>query len=211
MSGVPVVYVVDDDPSVSRALGRLFRVAGLRMETFATAQTFLDHRNLESPSCMVLDVQLPDLNGLVLQRALKDRDWHVPVVFITGHGTVPMAVEAMRAGAVHFLTKPFENRELLAAVRQGLERQGQELAQEEEGRRIKGLLDSLTSREREVFLLVAAGVANKNIAASLGVCLQTVKLHRGHVMQKLHLDSVADLVHLAEKARSLLPGLEAAN
>jgi FixJ family two-component response regulator len=209
MNGVPVVYVVDDDPSVSRALERLFRVAGLRMEAFATAQGFLDHRTFESPSCMVLDVQLPDLNGLDLQRDLKDRGWHVPIVFITGHGNVPLAVKAMQAGAVHFLTKPFENRELLAAIRQALAREGLELARQEESRRIKQLLDSLTLREREVFLLVAAGMANKNIAARLGVCLQTVKLHRGHVMQKLQLDSVADLVHLAEKAHSLLPGLEA--
>lgn len=209
MSQAPVVYVVDDDPSVVRALERLFRVAGLRLETFATAQEFLDQANLESPSCLVLDVQLPDLNGLDLQRELKDRGWALPIVFITGHGNVPMAVQAMRAGAVHFLPKPFDNRELLAAVRQALEREGQELARQEEGRRIKRLVDSLTLRERQVFLLVAAGMANKNIATRLGVCLQTVKLHRGHVMEKLLLDSVADLVQLAENARAFLPDLAA--
>ncbi len=209
MSQGPVVYVVDDDPSVARALNRLFRVAGFRLVSFATAQTFLDQQNLESPSCLVLDVQLPDLNGLDLQKELKDRGWTLPIVFITGHGNVPMAVEAMRAGAVHFLPKPFDNRELLAAVLQALEREVQELARQQESNRIKLLVDSLTPRERQVFLLVAAGMANKNIATRLGVCLQTVKLHRGHVMEKLQLDSVADLVQLAERARAVLPDLAA--
>src|SRR5262245_45938031 len=192
MSHAPVVYVVDDDPSVSRALERLFRVAGLRLQSFATAKEFLNHRNLESPSCLVLDVQLPDLNGLDLQKELKDRGWALPIVFITGHGNVPMAVEAMRAGAVHFLPKPCDNRELLAAIRQALDRDGEQLARQEETTRIKRLVESLTPREREVFLLVAAGMANKNIASRLGICLQTAKLHRGRVMQKLQLDSVAD-------------------
>ena len=211
MSHAPVVYVVDDDPSVSRALARLFRVAGLRMLPFATAQEFLNHRNFESPSCLVLDVQLPDLNGLDLQKELKDRGWALPIVFITGHGNVPMAVEAMRAGAVHFLPKPCDNRELLAAIRQVLERDSQQLARQKETRWIKQLVDSLTPREREVFLLATAGMANKNIATRLGICLQTVKLHRGQVMQKLQLDSVADLVHFAEKASAVLPGLGASS
>ncbi len=209
MSRGPVIYVVDDDPSVARALERLFRVTGLRLASFATARAFLDQRSLESPSCLVLDVQLPGLNGLDLQREMKDRGWTLPIVFITGHGNVPMAVQAMRAGAVHFLSKPFDNRELLAAVRQALEREGEQLARQEDGERIKRLVDSLTPRERQVFLLVAAGMANKNIATRLGVCLQTVKLHRGRVMEKLRLDSVAELVQLAEKARAVLPDLAA--
>jgi FixJ family two-component response regulator len=209
MSPGQVVYVVDDDPSVARALERLFRVAGFRLASFATARTFLDQQSLESLSCLVLDVQLPDLNGLDLQRELQDRGWTLPIVFITGHGNVPMAVQAMRAGAVHFLPKPFDNRELLAAVRQALEREGQELVRRQECKRIKLLVESLTPRERQVFLLVAAGLANKNIATRLGVSLQTVKLHRGHVMEKLRLDSVADLVQLAEKARAVLPDLAA--
>jgi FixJ family two-component response regulator len=203
MSQGPVVYVVDDDPSVTRALKRVFRVAGLRYESFATAQDFLLHRGHESPSCLVLDVQLPDLNGLDLQQELKARGWTPPIVFITGHGNVPMAVEAMQAGAVHFLPKPFDNRELLAAVRKALERDRQELDQREEGRRIKALVDSLTPREHEVFFLVAAGMPNKNIAIRLDVSLQTVKLYRGRLMHKLQLNSVADLVRLAEKATSL--------
>jgi FixJ family two-component response regulator len=209
MSQVPVVYVVDDDPSVARALERMFRVAGFRLASFATARAFLDQQRLESPSCLVLDVHLPDLNGLDLQRELKDRGWTLPIVFITGHGSVPMAVEAMRAGAVHFLPKPFDNRELLAAVRQAVAREVQELARQEESNRVKTLVDSLTPRERQVFLLVAAGMVNKNIATRLGVCLQTVKLHRGHVMEKLGLDSVADLVQLAARARPFLPDLAA--
>jgi FixJ family two-component response regulator len=204
MSHKPVVYVVDDDPSVSKTLGRLFRVAGLRLEAFATARDFFDHQNFESPSCLVLDVQLPDQSGLELQKELNDRGWSVPIVFITGHGDIPMAVEAMRAGAVHFLLKPFDNRELLAAVRQALAREGEELAAQEESNRIALLVDSLSPRERQVFLLVAAGLANKNIATRLGVSLPTVKLYRGQVMHKLQLDSVADLVRLAEKAKWLL-------
>jgi FixJ family two-component response regulator len=207
MSQVPIVYVIDDDPSVARALERLFRVARFRLASFATARAFLDQQSLESPSCLVLDVQLPDLNGLDLQRDLKDRGWTLPIVFITGHGNVPMAVQALRAGAVHFLPKPFDNQELLAAVRQALDHEGQRLARQEECQRIRLLVDSLTPRERQVFLLVAAGMANKNIATRLGISLQTVKLHRGHVMRKLRLESVADLVQLAEKARTFLPDL----
>ena len=204
MNHAPVVYIVDDDPSVSRALARLFRVAGFRLQSFASAQDFLDLSTLESPCCLVLDVRLPDLNGLALQRELKERGWNLPIIFITGHGNVPMAVEAMRAGAIHFLPKPFDNRELLEAIRQALERVDQELVRQEETRQVKVLLESLTPRQREVFLLVAQGMANKNIAARLGVCIQTVKLHRGHVMKKLHLDSVSDLVHFAQKVGMLL-------
>jgi FixJ family two-component response regulator len=204
MSDVPVVYLVDDDPSVSKALGRLFRVAGFRLAAFATARDFLNHWSFESPSCLVLDVQLPDQSGLDLQRELNDRGWCAAIVFITGHGNVSMAVEAMRAGAVHFLPKPFDNRDLLAAVRQAIDRQRQVCAQLAESSQIEARVASLTSRERQVFGLVAVGLANKNIAARLGLCLQTVKLHRGRVMQKLQVNSVADLVRLAEKAKSVL-------
>src|SRR5690349_18549368 len=128
MSGEPLVYLIDDDPSVLKALQRLFRVAGLRCEAFESAQGFLDHPNFESPACLVLDVNLPDRTGLDLQRDLKDRGWPVSIVFITGHGSIPMAVEAMQAGAVHFLSKPFDNDELLEAVHMALDRAGQEVA-----------------------------------------------------------------------------------
>src|SRR5262249_13136544 len=157
--------------------------------------------HFESPSCLVLDVQLPDQSGLDLQKELKDRGWSIPIVFITGHGNIPMAVEAMRSGAVHFLPKPFDNRELLTAVGHALAREAQTVAKQKEKERTAQLLDSLTPREREVFFLVATGMANKNIATRLGICLQTVKLHRGQVMQKLQLTSVADLVRLAENAK----------
>jgi FixJ family two-component response regulator len=207
MNSEPVVYVVDDDPSVVRALERLFRVAGFRLMAFATSQAFLDQSSVESPCCLVLDVQLPDMNGLDLQRNLKERGWAIPIVFITGHGNIPIAVEAMRAGAIHFLSKPFDNRELLAAVRQALEKETQQIAWHNECQRIKVLIDSLTPRERQVFLLVSAGMANKNIAAQLGVCLQTVKLHRGHMMEKLQLGSIAELVQLAGKVRTIQPTL----
>ncbi|MFO1020054.1 MAG: response regulator [Planctomycetales bacterium] len=195
----PLVYLVDDDPSVRKALTRLFRVAGLRCETFETAGISRSPE-FRSPSCLVLDVNLPDGTGLDLQRELKDRGWPASIVFITGHGNIPMAVEAIQSGAVHFLAKPFNNEELLAAVHKALERAGQEFATADESKQLRERLNSLTPRERDVFLLVAAGMANKNIAAELDISLQTVKLHRGRVMRKLQLDSVADLVRLAEKA-----------
>jgi FixJ family two-component response regulator len=203
MRSVPVVYLVDDDRLLCKALGRLFRAAGLRLVAFASGQDFLDYRDFESPSCVVLDVQLPDKSGLELQRELKDCGISVPVIFITGHGDIPMAVEAMRAGAVHFLTKPFNHVDLLRAVRQAHARDSKQLALELESKRVSVLMHSLTPRERSVFQLVAHGLPNKTIAARLGVCLQTVKLHRGNLMQKLHLDSVADLVRLADKAKTI--------
>jgi RNA polymerase sigma factor (sigma-70 family) len=204
---LPVVYVVDDDASVRKALMRLFRVAGLHAEAFATAQDFLDHRQVQTTCCLVLDVRLPDQSGLDLQQELRARGCHIPIVFITGHGTVPLAVQAMRSGAVHFLPKPFDNRDLLAAVRQAIERDRRLHVQQEESQEMEGQVAALTPREREVFLLVADGLANKNIATRLGISLQTVKVHRGRVMQKLQATSVADLVRVAERIKAVLPGL----
>jgi FixJ family two-component response regulator len=200
MTCEPVIYIVDDDPSVARALSRVFRVAGFRQEAFATAQDFLNQECLESPSCLLLDVQLPGLSGLELQAELKERHWTVPIVFITGHGDVPMAVDAMRAGAIHFLQKPFDNRELLAAIHSALECEQRTLAELQERQEIERQLGCLTPRERQVFGLVAGGMPNKRIAAQLGLSLQTVKLYRGNVMRKLGLLSVAELARLAEKA-----------
>jgi FixJ family two-component response regulator len=183
----------------------MFRVAGFCLKVFGTAEEFLAQDRIAAASCLVLDVQLPGRSGLDLQAELKERDWPLPIVFISGHGTVAVAVEAMRAGAVHFLPKPFDNRQLLELVRQAIESQVLELAEVKEDRRISQLVNSLTAREHEVFLLVAAGLPNKNIASQLGICLQTVKLHRGRLMQKLQVDSIADLVRLAEQSRSIRP------
>jgi two-component system, LuxR family, response regulator FixJ len=204
MNPVSLVYLVDDDPSVSKALTRLFHAAGFRFAAFSTAQDFLDQCDIELPSCLVLDVQLPGQSGLDLQREISNRSLSVPIVFITGHGDVPMAVEAMRAGAIHFLQKPFENRDLLSAVRQSIDKQLGFCAALEEKRQIESQLASLSAREREVFALVALGLANKSIAAKLDLSLQAIKLYRARVMQKLGLDSVADLVRLAQKAEPVL-------
>jgi len=202
MSSAPIVYLVDDDPSVTKALARLFQAAGLRFATFASAQDFLDEPQIENSSCLVLDLQLPDQSGLDLQKKLNDRSPGLSIVFISGHGDIPTAVEAMQAGAVNFLQKPFENRALLDAIQRALESQRQFCAARQEKQETASRLASLTPREREVFDLVAAGLANKLIASNLDLSLQTIKLYRSRVMQKLELKSVADLVRLAEKAGS---------
>jgi FixJ family two-component response regulator len=197
-----MVYLVDDDRSVLKALKRLFGVAGFRFQAFATAHDFLNHRELASPCCLVLDVELPDQSGLDLQKEISNRGWGLAIVFITGHGNIPMAVEAMRSGAIHFLAKPFDNQDLLAAVRQAIDQDRQLNCHLQENLQMEARVALLTPREHEVFALVTAGMANKNIAARLRLSLPTVKLHRGRVMKKLQVDSVADLVRLAEKVKS---------
>lgn len=199
MTDEPIVYLVDDDPSVIKALTRLFAVAGLHCKTFSTAQEFLSEPLIERRSCLVLDVNLPDLSGLELQRVLNERGRTVSIIFISGHGNIPMAVQAMQAGAVHFLPKPFQNDELLAAVRQAIDKSSRMVESLDEERRAKERVATLSPREHQIFLMVAQGLANKNIATRLDLSLQSVKLHRGRVMKKLELDSVADLVRLAEK------------
>lgn len=199
MNDGPLVYLVDDDPSVIKALKRLFDMAGLRCKTFGTAQEFLDEPDLEPISCLVLDVDLPDGSGLKLQQELKNVHRDVPIVFITGHGSIAMAVVAMQAGAVNFLPKPFRNDELLSAVRSALDCASRSVESLDDERRMQESLASLSPREREIFQYVAKGLANKNIANQLDISLQSVKLHRGRVMKKLQLNSVADLVRLAEK------------
>jgi FixJ family two-component response regulator len=191
--------VVDDDLSVRQALSSLIRSVGLRVETFASAGDFLRHARPEGPSCLVLDVHLPDSSGLDLPAELRAADVQVPIVYITGHGTIPMSVRAMKAGAVEFLTKPFREEELMAAVQQAL-------ARDEAARRERADLaawrerfERLTAREREVLALVVTGRLNKQIAADLGIAEQTVKVHRGHVMEKLGVASVADLVRFTER------------
>jgi FixJ family two-component response regulator len=195
----PIVFVVDDDLSVREALRSLIRSAGLRCETFGTAADFLAHSRRAAPACLVLDVHLPGGSGLDLPTALRESGADLPIIFITGQGTIPMSVRAMKAGAQEFLTKPFSEQELLDAIHQALVR-------DREGRAVRAELDALrarfarlTARERDVFTLVVTGRMNKEIAAELGTAEQTIKQHRGRVMRKLGARSVADLVHLAER------------
>lgn len=194
-----VVFVIDDDASMRDAVSRLLNAVGLTVQTFASAREFLAGRLPDVPGCAVLDVRLPGLSGLDLQREMVERGIHIPVIFITGHGDIPMSVQAMKAGAVEFLTKPFRDQDLLDAVRSGiqLDRQGRkeraELAELRDG------LRQLTPREREVMSLVVAGLLNKQIAVRLGTSEKTIKIHRSHVMQKMRADSLADLVRMSQK------------
>lgn len=194
-----VVFVVDDDDAVRRALERLIRSVGLEVETFASAQEFLRRDPLNRPACVVTDVRMPGLSGLDLQTELADAGLSMPIIFMTGHGTVPMSVRAMKAGAVDFLQKPVDEQLLLDAINQALERSGRE--QEDLARRaeIQSRADSLTAREREVFEHVVRGLLNKQIAAELGASEKTIKVHRARVMQKMQADSLADLVRMAER------------
>jgi FixJ family two-component response regulator len=195
----PTVFVLDDDLSVREALRSLIRSVGLRCETFATAADFLRYPRSDEPACLVLDVQLPGGSGLDLPTELRRNGVELPIIFITGHGTIPMSVRAMKAGALEFLTKPFSEQELLDAIQQALVRDGEARALRAEQHALHERFAKLTARERDVFELVVAGRMNKEIAAELGTAEQTIKQHRGRVMQKLGARSIADLVHLAER------------
>ncbi|HKC51401.1 MAG TPA: response regulator transcription factor [Myxococcota bacterium] len=194
----PIVFVVDDDISVRESLELLIAHAGWQPETFASAQEFLSRPRELAPNCLVLDVSLPDLSGLDLQKLVADRI-DMPIIFITGHGDVPMSVQAMRAGAVEFLTKPFSDDVLLGAVRPALERSRAALAHEAEIRALRDRQASLTRREREVMALVVSGLLNKHVGGELGISEITVKAHRGKVMRKMKADSLADLVNMAAR------------
>ena len=195
----PAVFVVDDDTSMRQAIGSLIRSVGLRVETFATAHDFLQSKALDVPGCVVLDVRLPGLSGLDLQRELTSRGIMLPIIFITGYGDIPMSVRAMKAGALEFLTKPFRDQDLLDAIQQALE-QGRVMRQQKAGAAdLRQRFDALTSREREVMRLVVAGLLNKQIASELGISEITVKLHRGQAMKKMGADSLAALVKMAER------------
>ena len=204
----PIVFVVDDDVSVRESLELLIRCEGWQPETFASAQEFLTHPRALVPSCLVLDVSLPGLNGLDLQKRVAVERTDMPIIFITGYGDVPMTVQAMKAGAVEFLTKPFSDEVLLSAIRQAIERSRVALGQEVEMRALRESYASLTRREREVMALVVSGLLNKQVGAELGISEITVKAHRGKVMRKMKADSVADLVKMAAKlglARNGIP------
>jgi FixJ family two-component response regulator len=192
----PIVFVVDDDVSVRESLELLIRCAGWRPELFASAEEFLSRPRVLAPSCLVLDVTLPDLNGLDLQKRIAADRIDMPIIFITGHGDVPMTVRAMKAGAVEFLTKPFGDEVLLNAIRQAVEHSRAALGREAKTQAIRDGYASLSRRERQVMELVARGLLNKQVAAELGISEVTVKAHRGRVMQKMKADSLADLVNM---------------
>lgn len=200
-SVAPIVFVVDDDISVRESLELLIRSAGWRVEAFASAQEFLARPRVLVPSCLVLDVSLPGLNGLELQKSVAVERTDMPIIFITGHGNVPMTVQAMKAGAVEFLTKPFGDDVLLSAIRDALERSLAALGYEAEMQVLRDCYESLTRREREVMALVVTGLLNKQVGGELGISEITVKAHRGQVMRKMKADSIADLVKMAARLR----------
>lgn len=197
----PIVFVVDDDISVRESLELLIRTEGWQPELFVSAKEFLAHRRTPLPSCLVLDVSLPGLDGLELQRRIADGQSDLPIIFITGHGDVPTSVKAMKAGAIEFLTKPFSDDALLGAIRQALDRSRVALGEHAEVKAIEDRYKSLTQREQQVMALVVTGLLNKQVGGELGISEITVKAHRGKVMQKMKANSLPDLVKMAEKIR----------
>jgi RNA polymerase sigma factor (sigma-70 family) len=201
MTGAPIVFVVDDDPSVRSSLKFLLSTVGLQVESFDSADAFLHKKPPDAPSCLVLDVRLPGLSGLDFQRELAAKNIRIPIVFLTGHGDIPMSVRAMKAGAVEFLTKPFRDQDLLDAVRIALERDRARREQDKDVMILQRRFDSLTSREQEVISMVVSGMLNKQIADQLGTAESTVKVQRSRAIEKMHAESLLDLIRMIEKLR----------
>ena len=202
-AGIPTVFIVDDDRSMRQAIQDLVESVGLRAEAFATGQDFLRRQSTDGPSCLVLDVRLPQMSGLDFQRQLAENGVHIPIVFITAHGDIPMSVRALKSGAVEFLTKPFRDQDLLDAIQQALQRDSAARQQQTETQVLHQRYQSLTAREREVMTFVVSGMLNKQIAGELGASEATVKMHRSQAMKKMQAKSLPDLVRMADKLKSI--------
>ena len=200
-AGVPTVFIIDDDRGMRQAVQDLVESVGLRAEAFATGQDFLRRQLTGGPSCLVLDVRLPQLSGLDFQRHLAETGVQIPIIFITAHGDIPMSVRALKSGAVEFLTKPFRDQDLLAAIQQALQRDSVAREQQAEIHDLQGRYQSLSARQREVMTLVVSGMLNKQIASEIGASEATVKIHRGHVMQKMGAGSLVESVRMADKVK----------
>ena len=203
-AAVPTVFIVDDDGGMRRAVQDLVESVGLRAVSFATGLEFLKGKRTSDPSCLVLDVRLPQMSGLDFQRMLAELGMQIPIIFITAHGDIPMSVKALKSGAVEFLTKPFRDQDLLDAIQQALQRDRAAREQQDEVHELHGRYLSLSARERAVMVLVVAGMLNKQIASEIGISEGTVKIHRGNVMQKMQAGSLIELVRIADKLKPIL-------
>jgi len=200
-SVIPTVFIIDDDRGIRQSIQDLVESVGLRAESFATGEEFLRRKPTHDPSCLVLDVRLPQINGLDFQRRLAETGVHIPIIFITAHGDIPMSVRALKSGAVEFLTKPFKDQDLLDAIHLAVQRDSAALEQRAAIHDLQERYQALTAREREVMALVVCGMLNKQIAGEIGASEATVKIHRGHVMQKMQAGSVVDLLRMADKLK----------